>query len=215
MKLSDILSLKSMKYMDVLRDKDIKKINSIPSILHGFRVEYFMGNPPPCNASSKTKQELEYLSTLPQDSEFVHEMDDITKVFEDYCKTVDIDFPKNLVEQLLDDSSIFTRTLKVHYNRPRPYQVADHPLVNIDIGKDARLESMSTPSYPSGHSTQGILIGKVLSHMYPDHEYNLMNLGRDISKSRNIGRAHYPSDSKFGMKLGYALYNHLIKMERL
>ena len=71
------------------------------------------------------------------------------------------------------------------------------------------MKSMKTPSYPSGHSTQGILIGRVLSDMYPDHQYNLMSLGRDISDSRNIAHAHYKSDSEFGKKLGKKMYNHI------
>jgi hypothetical protein len=42
-----------------------------------------------------------------------------------------------------------------------------------------------------------------------------MSLGRDISKSRNVARAHYPSDSKFGMKLGYEMFNYLKKTNRI
>jgi hypothetical protein len=51
--------------------------------------------------------------------------------------------------------------------------------------------------------------------MYPDHEYNLMELARDISYSRNVARAHYPSDSEFGELLGDALFKYLKKMGRL
>jgi len=142
-------------------------------------------------------------------------MDDVDKVFKKYLKTVGLDFPEALVEKLLDDSSIIIMKLKYHYNRPRPYQVVDHPLVNVNIGKESMMDSMKTPSYPSGHSTQGILIGKLLSDMYPQHQFNLMSLGRDISKSRNVARAHYPSDSKFGMKLGYEMFNYLKKTNRI
>ena len=215
MKLTDILSLKSMKFMDKPREKDIKKINTIPNLLKDFPIKYYMGNPPPCNASSKTRIELEQLSQLPHDVDFVHKMDRIDKVYKEYFDTVGLEFPESLVNQLIDDASIFTRTLKVHYNRPRPYQVADHPLVKIKIGEEAKMESMNTPSYPSGHSTQGILIGRVLSDMFPKHKFNLMNIGLDISKSRNIGRAHYASDSRFGMKLGHEMFDYLKKMNRI
>ena len=51
------------------------------------------------------------------------------------------------------------------------------------------LESMHTPSYPSGHSTQGIFIGRVLSKMYPKHEKQLMEIGKMISNSRLMARA--------------------------
>jgi|TARA_B100000900_G_scaffold347912_1_gene313370 hypothetical protein len=215
MKLSDILSLKQMGYTDEIKPKHLDKMKRTPSLLQDFPIKNYMGNPPHCNASSNTRIELEELAKLPQNPEFVKEMDDVDKVFKKYLKTVGLDFPEALVEKLLDDSSIIIMKLKYHYNRPRPYQVVDHPLVNVNIGKESMMDSMKTPSYPSGHSTQGILIGKLLSDMYPQHQYNLMSLGRDISDSRNIGRAHYPSDSKFGMKLGYEMFNYLKKTKRV
>jgi len=148
------------------------------------------------------------------DKSFVEEMDDVSKVFKEYCDTVDIDFPKGLVDTLLDDSRIFITRLKYLYNRPRPKQLAKHPMVNVPM-KDNELDSMKTPSYPSGHSTQGVLIGLVLSDMYPDHQHNLMDLAKDISYSRNVARAHYPSDSRFGEKLGTEMFKYLKKMERV
>ena len=213
MKLTDILSLKSMKFMDKPREKDIKKINTIPNLLKDFPIKTSWETHHHV-LSSKTRIELEQLSQLPHDVDFVHKMDRIDKVYKEYL-TVGLEFPEALVEQLIDDASIFTRTLKVHYNRPRPYQVPDHPLVNIKIGEEAKMESMNTPSYPNGHSTQGILIGRVLSDMFPKHKFNLMNIGLDISKSRNIGRAHYASDSRFGMKLGHEMFDYLKKMNRI
>jgi hypothetical protein len=36
-----------------------------------------------------------------------------------------------------------------------------------------------------------------------------MKEGKDISYSRNIGRAHYPSDSKVGESLGNRMYNFI------
>ena len=87
-------------------------------------------------------------------------------------------------------------------------------MVNVPM-KDTELDSMNTPSYPSGHSTQGVLIGLVLSDMYPEHQHNLMELGKDISYSRNVARAHYPSDSKFGEKLGNEMFKYLKKMKRV
>ena len=215
MKLTDIYSLKKMGYTDEIKPKHLKKMKKTPSLLQDFPIKYYMGNPPSCNASSKTRIELEQLSELKQDPEFVQEMDDVDGTFKKYLNTVGLEFPDGLVEKLLNDSSILIMKLKYHYNRPRPYQLADHPCIKIDIGKEAIMDSMKTPSYPSGHSTQGILIGRVLSDMYPQHQYNLMSLGRDISKSRNIGRAHFPSDSKFGMKLGHEMFDYLKKMNRI
>lgn len=215
MKLTDILNLKTLGYTDDINPKHLQKLNSKPSMLAGFEWNQFQSNPPHCNASSAVKLELEELSKLRIDNNFATEMDNVDKVFKEYCDSAGIEFPSSLIESLLDDSSIVIMKLKYHYNRPRPSQLASHPLINVDIGKTHMMDSMQTPSYPSGHSAQGILIGKVLSDMYPSHEYNLMSLGRDISKSRNIARAHYPSDSSFGMKLGYSMFKYLKKTSRL
>jgi hypothetical protein len=75
--------------------------------------------------------------------------------------------------------------------------------------KDFEMNSMKTPSYPSGHSAQGILIGMVLSKIYPAHAKQFKKAGENISDSRNIAKAHYRSDSKMGKQLGAAMYNHI------
>ena len=36
-----------------------------------------------------------------------------------------------------------------------------------------------------------------------------MQAGRNISKSRNIAKAHYKSDSKMGEKLGKEMFEHI------
>ena len=59
--------------MDEPRKKDIKVINQKPNLLQGFPIEYFKGNPPPQNDSSKVKIELRKLSDLPHDIDFVKE----------------------------------------------------------------------------------------------------------------------------------------------
>ena len=63
---------------------------------------------------------------------------------------------------------------------------------------------MKTPSYPSRHSTQGYLIGHYLSEKYDDPKLmkEFMAEAKIISDNRNIGCAHYPSDSKIGIDLG-------------
>lgn len=214
MKLTDILELKSMGYSEEIDPKHLKRMRETASMLKDFEWKQFAGQPPYSNDNSKTKMELHQLAKLPMDQPFVTEMDNISNVFKDYCKTVDIDYPQGLVDTLLDDSRIFITKLKYLYNRPRPKQLAKHPMVNVPM-KDTSLDSMNTPSYPSGHSTQGMLIAMVLSDMYPDHQYNFMGLGKDISYSRNVARAHYPSDSKFGELLGEEMFKYLKKMRRV
>ena len=97
--------------------------------------------------------------------------------------------------------------LKYKYNRPRPYQLAE--FYGLDVDK-FNLDSMNTPSYPSGHATQGYLLGKFYSDRYPEHIGEFMKLGEDIAESRIKAKAHYPSDKQFGKELAKKLFDNLI-----
>ena len=65
------------------------------------------------------------------------------------------------------------------------------------------LSSMKTPSYPSDIQHK-YLIGHYLSEKFdnPKLANEFISEAKAISKSRNIARAHYPSDSKLGEELG-------------
>jgi membrane-associated phospholipid phosphatase len=68
---------------------------------------------------------------------------------------------------------------------------------------------MNSPSYPSGHSVQGIMIAKVLQTKLSIKTDAFLAAGKRISYSRNIGRAHYPSDSRLGEDIGDAMFKYL------
>jgi membrane-associated phospholipid phosphatase len=71
------------------------------------------------------------------------------------------------------------------------------------------MSSMKTPSYPSGHSAQGILVANILSDMHPQARSAFNKTGQNISYSRRVARAHYKSDSKMGEELGNSMYKHI------
>ena len=91
-------------------------------------------------------------------------------------------------------------------DRPRPKELAKSLGVNME---NVELKSMKTPSYPSGHSAQYKLIANVLSDTYPELRFQYQKEADDISDSRNIGRAHYKSDSLFGKEIGDRMYRYL------
>ena len=150
--------------------------------------------------------ELQYLKDLPEDVGYVEEHDDIEKVFEKVCKENNVEYPKELVDNLLKSATGIILDLKYTHNRPRPFQLAPH--YNMKLGEKV-LESMKTPSYPSGHSAQGILVGKVLQTKLPINTDAFLAAGKRISYSRNLGRAHFPSDSRLGEDIGTAMYQHI------
>jgi hypothetical protein len=69
------------------------------------------------------------------------------------------------------------------------------------------LKTSNTPSYPSGHATQGYLVSKLVADSTPlEHRKNILDIGIRIGESRQVAGAHYPSDTAFGLKLGQEFY---------
>lgn len=193
---------------DGMKDKHAEKIEYAKSkgLFKDFNMSKYFDRKPPKNTSLRTYQELMYLKDLPEDLEYVKQHDTIEEVFQEVCRDNNVEYPKDLVEELINSSAGLIHELKWNYNRPRPFQLAEY--YNIKLG-GTTLESMKTPSYPSGHSTQGILIGKVLQTKLPITTDGFLEAGKRISYSRNIGRAHYPSDSELGEIIGNSLYQHI------
>ena len=204
----NIKSIKNVVYSkDNMSDTHAKKIEGIKDgLFKDFNYSKYKVKNPPKNNSMVVYNELQFLKDLPEDHSYVEEHDDIEKVFEQVCIEHNLEYPKELVKNLIKSASGILLDLKYHYNRPRPNQLASH--YNIKLGERV-LESMKTPSYPSGHSAQGILVGKVLQTKLPITTDSFIEAGKRISYSRNVGRAHFPSDSKVGEDIGTAMYEFI------
>tara|TARA_Y100000996_G_scaffold229069_1_gene180222 strand:- start:252 stop:914 length:663 start_codon:yes stop_codon:yes gene_type:complete len=205
----NIQRIKDLKHSTEVKSKHAKKIKKInKGMFKDFNYDEFKDEQPPKNESLQTYNELKYLKTLEEDADFVKEMDEIEDVFESVCERNGVEFPKEMVKKILDDSAGIILDLKYHFNRPRPGILAKE--YNMKLA-EVILSSMKTPSYPSGHSTQGYLVGLYLADKFDKAKLSteFMKAAKDISDSRNIARAHYPSDSKFGQKIGKKLYKYI------
>lgn len=171
------------------------------SLFKDFDYSKFKEYPPSSDTSKKTKKELDYLKTIDLEKRFVQEKDDIDGSFLGYLKTKDID-EKILVLNLDRDCAKIVLDLKNYYKRPRPFR--NDPTLN-----DPSLKSTKGFSYPSGHSTQSNLLYLVLSHKYPKLKKDLKKIKDDIVYSRQMAKAHYPSDIKFGEMLAKEMFNYL------
>ena len=164
-------------------------------------------NPFPENASKETLDELKYLENKTIDKNFVEKHDDVTKVFKKLFKELELEFNKEEADELLRQSAKYLMELKYKYNRPRPYQIAE--FYHMDV-TNFNMDSMKTPSYPSGHATQGYLLGKIYSKRHPEYTKEFTDLGEAVAESRIVGKAHFPSDKEFGKKLAERLFDNLI-----
>jgi len=171
-----------------------------------FDISSFKKMKPPGDNTFDTSQEVKALKKIPLNKKFVKDYDNIESAFTKTAKEQGVDYDKKIAAKLIKDSAPLILKLKKHFNRPRPKVLAKK--MNIKM-KDIEMESMKTPSYPSGHSVQGILIAKVLGNKYPKAKSAFAKTGENISYSRRVARAHYKSDSKMGEKLGNSMYKHI------
>ena len=205
----NIVLIKNLKHSDSIKPKHQKKIDKVKNgLFSDLDYSEFKDAHPPKNESLQTYNELKTLQKLPEDKNFVVENDEIDDVFEKVCKKNGVEFPKEMVEKLMDDSAGIILELKYHFNRPRPGKLAQE--YNMKLA-EVILSSMKTPSYPSGHAVQGTLIGLYLAEKYDKGRLRneFINAGKDISKSRLIARAHYSSDKDFGEKIGKKLFQYI------
>ena len=167
--------------------------------------KYYKKNPP-ANGSFTTMQEIKELKKIPINKKFIKDKDNTLETFKKAGEKVGVDVPQGLIDKLIKESAPVIMDIKEFFNRPRPKDLA------IKLGiklPNVELDSMKTPSYPSGHSTQAYLIAHILGDMYPKYKDVFIKAANDISYSRNIARCHYRSDSKFGKLLGREMYNYL------
>ena len=178
--------------------------SSLPknNLFYGFDYSDFKDVPPPSDNSDQTKKEIEYLRSINLDKLFIQEKDDMLGNFIEFLDEKKIKYDKKFLKKVYDDLYFIVLDLKSFYKRPRPFRL-DPSLT------DTMLDSMKGFAYPSGHSTTSNLLCMVLCELYPDYKKDFKKICKDITNSRQMAKAHYPSDIKFGEKLAKSMFDYL------
>ena len=172
-----------------------------------FDISSFKKMKPPGDNTFDTMQEVKELESIPLNKKFVKDNDDIEAAFKKTAKENGVeDYDGKTAAKLIKESAPVILELKKYFNRPRPKVMAKKMNINM---KDIEMKSMKTPSYPSGHSVQGVLIAKVLGDKYPKAKSAFNKTGENISYSRRVAHAHCKSDNKMGAKIVTSLYKHI------
>lgn len=201
-KLTNLLALNKMTYNSGPKGRHKKRMMT-PLTL--FENEYALPNQlPPENSSATTLDEIKHLASIKQNTKFVKVHDNIKEVFKDTLAELELPYIEEELDSLLKQSAKFVMELKYKYNRPRPHQIAE--FYGIDLN-GVELDTMRTPSYPSGHAIQGYLLGMYFGDKYPQSRKLFTQLGEDIAQSRIVAKAHYPSDKSFGKIVAEYLYS--------
>jgi len=112
---------------------------------------------------------------------------------------------EELVTEIVKDIQNLIFKLKYQIQRPRPYQLAQYYKLKLFPYKSF---SAHTPSYPSGHTIEAIVILNVLGNKYPTEYQYCKELIEDIAYSRVYLGHHYPSDNEGGREIGKAILKH-------
>jgi acid phosphatase (class A) len=113
-------------------------------------------------------------------------------------------FPKTeaFLGRVQKDAETVTDQAKDFYKRPRPY-VLDPSLAS------GRLEKSF--SYPSGHSTESMVLALVLAEVFPDKHDTIIAEARNIGWHRVEIARHYPTDIYAGRVLAQAIVREMNK----
>lgn len=212
----DNSSLDSIGHDMPMSSKRKKQLEADKGVFEDFATNTWLDYNPPTNSSLVTKQELKILQSYEvyrNDAKEYMELVDtkLMKPFRRYFKKHDLDMKLlDEVEVLKDNLAPIVLQLKVHYNRPRPSKLAK----SLTFFRQANfnvypLKTAETPSYPSGHATEGRFVSLYLADRVPfEHKGNIKKIGDDIGNSRQIAGVHYPTDTEFGHHLAAAFYSH-------
>jgi acid phosphatase (class A) len=115
-------------------------------------------------------------------------------------------FPKTeeFFHHVQTDAETVTDAAKDFYKRPRPY-VVDPSLINGKLEKSF--------SYPSGHSTESMVLALVLADLFPAKHDAIIAKARSIGWHRIQTARHYPTDIYAGRVLAQAIVKQLKKSD--
>ena len=201
-------NLDKLVFLEEPTEKHAEYLNKEDKSFKGFPIEQFMNTPPPPNGSAETLIEIKHINNIDKDIEFIKSTYNLHLHFKNGLEKLGLKYDKKEWKKWTEESLPIIYRIKYHYNRPRPSQVAKELGIDCD---EKYLKSAQTPSYPSGHSTQGVLVSLLLSDKHPQHAVEIRKLGLEIGYGRLMGRVHYQSDHDLGVDLGKCLYEYIKK----
>ena len=101
------------------------------------------------------------------------------------------------------DIETFVMKLKLHYNRPRPHELALHYKKYLKYNKKIASKSgtAASPSYPSGHTMAAYFAAHIAAHIRPDLKERLIKIADFVAYSRLYEGLHFRSDNDFSIYL--------------
>ena len=100
---------------------------------------------------------------------------------------------------------------KDNTHRQNVCRIGNHSIseIKIDAGLIHKLDTANTPSYPSGHATEGALIAEVLSSLYPEHKSKFYEFAGLVARARVLQGVHYTRDGEASMMLARICWENI------
>ena len=131
----------------------------------------------------------------------------IDRSFHEYikkqCKKQGVHIEIETITKIIMQVAPICMRLKVHYQRPRPFQLGLY--ANVPLFPFASLPAQA-PAYPSGHACQSRYLALCLSALIPDKSDFFIKLSNYIADSRVYIGVHFPSDNTFGQGIAEFLF---------
>ena len=119
-----------------------------------------------------------------------------TEVVGPFFQTTNLLKTTAFFEKIQNDAAVTTDRGKLFFRRPRPY-TSDPSLANGKLEKSF--------SYPSGHSTESMVLALVLAELFPGNRAAILDHARTMGWHRVQIARHYPMDIYAGRVLAQAI----------
>lgn len=168
---------------------------------------------PRANSSPETLKELEYLAKLTKrlsyfDKILIETVDN--EPLDLFSRTLSRNKLKPITkkqwEKIWNLARPVVMNLKIKFNRPRPYQLADIYGLKINV---IETETHNTPAYPSGHTYYTAIAAHLYSAMYPDYSGEFFHKVNLAGLARCLQGVHYPSDNDAAMALSGVVWEDI------
>jgi|TARA_B100000900_G_C20575620_1_gene715193 hypothetical protein len=208
---TDQIKARSLEKMTYVKTPEVFLKTARSDFKHlNIDVTELLNFPPPKNESEETKKELDEIKKFmkldhPKDFKSnLKKMDEDPAQFviDHYEKIANKKAPESVLKFITSgDVEVLAMKLKMHYNRPRPYQIAEHYNIDFNYNKSIQNGAANHPSYPSGHTLSAYFTARVLGYIDPQVKKELIQKAKMVADSRIMEGVHFKSDNDFAIYL--------------
>ena len=168
--------------------------------------DYIQIPPPPTNDAKEMETVRKILSTRTDkdvDSVANNDKDSFYSIKE-YMKKMKVKFHENELDDIVKQAVPTINHFKNKFNRSRPFELDG----NLDVLGST---TNKTPSYPSGHSAQAMIVALYVSRKFPEHRDGLIEAAKEVGLGRVKAGFHFLSDHVAGQMLGTKMFEQMNK----